>query len=138
MPNQNQPAWKPSNALNTANPAEINKVRSTISNPNQIVINPINQATQNSNFIGKQDFNEIGNGELVEKQHNFPNGDQYIGTWNGKHIEGYGVYTFTKLNLQYRGQFKMSKQHGAGILARIPTGSQVKLEEIYDGEWMNG
>jgi hypothetical protein len=67
----------------------------------------------------------------------FPNGDTYIGTWKDKWIEGYGVYNFTKLNLQYRGQFKKSKQHGTGVLLRRPTGPQ-KEEEIYDGEWMNG
>ena len=62
----------------------------------------------------------------------------YIGTWRGKWIEGYGVYNFNKLNLQYRGQFKRSKQHGTGVLLRKPGGAQLKEEEIYDGEWMNG
>jgi hypothetical protein len=75
---------------------------------------------------------------LVERQHAFPNGDVYIGTWRGKWIEGYGVYNFSKQNLQYRGQFKRNRQHGAGVLLRKPGGGQSKEEEIYDGEWMNG
>lgn len=54
----------------------------------------------------------------------FPNGDRYNGEWNGKWIEGRGIYDFTKQNLQYRGDFKGSKQHGRGVLLRTPSGSQ--------------
>ena len=56
----------------------------------------------------------------------------------GPYIEGRGVYEFTKQNLQYRGDFKASKQHGRGTLLRIPTGHMQKEDVIYEGEWMNG
>jgi len=74
---------------------------------------------------------------LKEGEYTFPSGDSFVGTWKDKWIEGYGVYNFNKQNLQYRGQFKKSKQHGNGVLLRKPTAGS-KEEEIYDGEWMNG
>ena len=35
-------------------------------------------------------------------------------------MEPYGVYNFTKQNMQYRGSFKKSKPHGTGTLLRKP------------------
>jgi hypothetical protein len=62
----------------------------------------------------------------------------YIGNWRGKEMEPYGVYNFTKQNMQYRGSFKKSKPHGTGTLLRKPPTGQSNEEKIYEGEWMNG
>ena len=48
------------------------------------------------------------------------------------------MYDFAKQNLQYRGEFKRSKQHGKGTLLRRPTSAGLREDVVYEGEWMNG
>eukprot|EP00698_Gefionella_okellyi_P006608 TRINITY_DN15931_c0_g1_i1.p1 TRINITY_DN15931_c0_g1~~TRINITY_DN15931_c0_g1_i1.p1 ORF type:complete len:332 (-),score=59.72 TRINITY_DN15931_c0_g1_i1:14-937(-) len=106
--------------------ADLDALRETIANDEQISINQVNKVIKCGLYAGDRDDQgrRHGKGKAI-----LPNGDQYDGQYATGLRHGTGKYTFIKGGV-YEGDYLNNKRQGSGSMI-YKDGSR------YDGEWRN-